>query len=323
MAYKYGLLKSGDFEEVRKSNDSLLGMNTLGVEVTQPALAARCGLGNLDPQHGNNPNINSSAIEGAMTCALPPAGATLVTMRPDRDSFGAMAVLRLRAEGRGSSINKNLVWAIARVDSIGVHQAFKKFPEIAQWKTELDAMQAVVTNFKNRWGEDVQSRINYVAQILSGECAKNGANDLQTLAKEFLDSISGKHFEVSEICWGCVLVVGDYRGARDFGSKYFFVTLAKDEAFVEPGVDGYKPHLRWSITRKHAEVKLDMPALRAAINAAEAEARGISLDQLAERKLTWGGPLNITSCPVGVISALSEETIIGLVKSACQNLGSR
>lgn len=90
----------------------------LGIEVTVPALAARCTLGNLDPQHsggymglpdldpmwsrndlaysGNSKWRFFTAIQLATTCALPPDGATLTTVRPDLDSVGAMAVLNIR-----------------------------------------------------------------------------------------------------------------------------------------------------------------------------------------------------------------------------------
>ena len=49
-AYTYGLLdpRAG----VAGENLPLLGAATLGIEVTVPELARRCGLGNIDPQHG-------------------------------------------------------------------------------------------------------------------------------------------------------------------------------------------------------------------------------------------------------------------------------
>lgn len=78
---------------------------TLGIEVSVSALADKCGLGNIDPQHGCGRNTpahvqqDGAAIEAAMHWPLPPAGAALATTRPDLDSIGAMAVLALRAEG--------------------------------------------------------------------------------------------------------------------------------------------------------------------------------------------------------------------------------
>lgn len=79
-------------------NAPLLGPETLGVEVTEPELAVRCGLGNLDPQHGGG-GPGRCAIEAALTWPLPDASARLVTLRPDADAFGAMALLRHRKAG--------------------------------------------------------------------------------------------------------------------------------------------------------------------------------------------------------------------------------
>jgi hypothetical protein len=92
------------------------GTLTLGIEVTVPALAERCGLGNVDPQH--QPGGGSqAAIEAALDWPLPPAGSTLATIRPDADAFGAMAVLGLRAEGRVlGGTARHRIAAIARND---------------------------------------------------------------------------------------------------------------------------------------------------------------------------------------------------------------
>jgi hypothetical protein len=73
----------------------------LGIEVTDPALAAACGLGNIDPQHGEAASTRSpAAIEACLDAPLPPRGSRLATIRPDLDALGAMALLSLRASGR-------------------------------------------------------------------------------------------------------------------------------------------------------------------------------------------------------------------------------
>ena len=99
-AYTYGLLdpRAGAGGE----NQHLLGATTLGIEVTMPELALHCGLGNIDPQHGGGIGVgapDTAAIEACLTVTPPPAGATLVTIRPDLDAFGAMALLALRHTG--------------------------------------------------------------------------------------------------------------------------------------------------------------------------------------------------------------------------------
>ncbi len=99
-AFGYGLLDPRP--DADEHNLRLLGDRTLGIEVTIPDLARRCGLGNIDPQHGGGSGIGSSAvaaIEACLTATLPPANAMLVTVRPDLDAFGAMALLALRRAG--------------------------------------------------------------------------------------------------------------------------------------------------------------------------------------------------------------------------------
>lgn len=95
-AYRYGILKPHRTVDAAKHNASWLGPTTLGIEVTEPELAVSCGLGNIDPQHLGG-SRDTSAIDATQTWPLPPPGAALVTIRPDVDSVGAMALLTLRA----------------------------------------------------------------------------------------------------------------------------------------------------------------------------------------------------------------------------------
>lgn len=74
--------------------------DTLGIEVTEPSIAARCGLGNIDPQHGSGTvSAVPAAIETCLDHPLPPAGTRLLTIRSDLDALGGMAVFLIRANG--------------------------------------------------------------------------------------------------------------------------------------------------------------------------------------------------------------------------------
>lgn len=97
--YTPALLDPRKGDEAAKHNEAIFASGkVLGIEVTVPALAARCDLGNIDPQHSGG-DVSLAAIEAALTCKLPPDGAVLTTIRPDLDSVGAMAVLEIRASG--------------------------------------------------------------------------------------------------------------------------------------------------------------------------------------------------------------------------------
>src|SRR4051812_32832723 len=74
-AYRFALLAPTK-KAVEQSG--VLGPQTLGIEVTVPALAAACALGNIDPQHTAGGD-GRAAIEAALAWPLPDAGSTLVT----------------------------------------------------------------------------------------------------------------------------------------------------------------------------------------------------------------------------------------------------
>ena len=81
----------------QEANDKVFSTETVvGIEVTVPALAARCA-SNIDPQHSGG-NHELAAIEVALTAELPAAGSVLATVRAALASVGAMAVLDIRAD---------------------------------------------------------------------------------------------------------------------------------------------------------------------------------------------------------------------------------
>ena len=96
--YAFATLDPRPTAEAAEANAKVLGARTLGIEVTVDALAGQCGLGNIDPQHSGG-NAELSAIESALTAELPAEGSTLVTVRADLDSVGAMAIFQMRADG--------------------------------------------------------------------------------------------------------------------------------------------------------------------------------------------------------------------------------
>jgi len=124
--YAVALLRPSGAREAEDYNAPLLGDLTLGVEVTEPELAARCRLGNIDPQHGQGAALAGrgrpkAAIDAALTWPLPPIGTRLVTIRPDADAFGAMAVLSLRAKGVPlDAAARSRVALIARCDAFAL-----------------------------------------------------------------------------------------------------------------------------------------------------------------------------------------------------------
>jgi|GEM_PF-6873205 len=122
MTTKYQFAQFDPRPQGAEVNEKIFSLGAvLGIEVTIPALAVRCTLGNLDHHRPGDTHETPSACERAMTCELPPEGSVLTTVRSDADSITAMAVLVNRAENRssteGRSVDKDKVWAVVEISS--------------------------------------------------------------------------------------------------------------------------------------------------------------------------------------------------------------
>lgn len=97
--YIFALLDPRPTAEAAAANEKVFEnpVGVLGIEVTVLALAARCNLGNIDPQHSGMGHC--AAIELVLDHPKPSRGATLVTIRPDLDSIGSMALFSLLGKG--------------------------------------------------------------------------------------------------------------------------------------------------------------------------------------------------------------------------------
>lgn len=97
---KFAQLDPRPTPEAKASNDAIFNSGpVLGIEVTIPALAQRCSLGNID--HHDEYDYQASAID--LACNWPIAGFpelpenfTIAILKPDCDSIGAAAVISHR-----------------------------------------------------------------------------------------------------------------------------------------------------------------------------------------------------------------------------------
>ncbi len=291
MGYSYGILRLDASPEAERHNDSLLGPNTLGVEVVIKKLSDRCGLGNIDPQHNRGGEGYSSAIEMALEYPLPPDGARIVTIRPDRDAFGAMSIFNLRAQGKGDKIDRWLTAWIGAIDRDGFHNAHKMYPRLRGNREAVDAMQAIINGDNSSERRTLEEKINKIGQVLVGEMSRNQITALAAQRKRN----NYKEFAV-ETCGDVAFIEapGEYGNARNWGNARYPVAVVFDPEYTDRNGDQYP---RWSVVRQPNV--FDRNGFEEAINVLEAEKRGISVPELHNRMCACGGNKNIVSSAQG------------------------
>lgn len=289
--YRFGQLLPALARGAELRNSPLLGNATLGIEVTEPALAARCGLGNIDPQHDGS-GSELSAIEAALAWPLPPAGAWLVTIRPDLDAIGAMALLGLRAEGR--AITSPMRGRIADVGLVDCF-AWGRWPGARPMPTCLDDIL-----------EDVGGRDT---DVLAGAMRDAGRelSDRVTIARTWLLSGTAPAAyleaprERAAVLWRglrdgrivmreavpdrLVEVISDIDGALQLGYRIAPVVVTLNPHFVFP--DG-------STGRKYTIAQYQIGAVDLSRVAAT----------LSELEPGWSGQMTIVGSPQGQASRL-------------------
>ena len=269
MYYNCGILRTDVSDEAICHNDKLLGLHTLGIEVTDESFANRCGLGNIDPQH--QVRGKSSAIEEALSFPLPKEGSKLVTMRPDKDSIGAMAVLTLRALDMGDQIDKLLVLWIGAMDRYGYINAAHNNPDLADHflkSLETDALNTICLN--PRLWRTLSDRVSLVGRILIGNMSGEEMMAVIQLrsrqTKKFLAQI------VNDVPF--IAVHGDFDKARDWANKRYPVALVYDDCHLSHGGSIRK----FSLIRQ--PLFFDRIGFEKAINAIEAQAREMTPKEL-------------------------------------------
>ena len=280
-------------------------INTLGIEITDPTLAAACDLGNIDPQHGFMrlpPGIAAApdgraAIEVALGWPLPPSGSTLATIRLDADAAGAIAVLSLRAQGRAVCLER--VTLVARSDcfdfgpwaawvaanppplpgasslSLTLHPpAFRALSAYiqAEGRTPHEAVEMMADWLTG--GALPAAGTQLVAEADAGAAAawRHGENKASLVAED----------RVALIC-------SDYRGAVGLGYRFAPVVIAEGE------VAG----LRKLTVAQFATGHADFTRLS---------------ERLAKEEAGWGGSATILGSPQGVASSLPLGRLIVLVR---------
>lgn len=277
--YQYATFQMGRSEEANQANQKLANQgNLFGIEVTIPALAALCTLGNLDPQHGEQTNM--AACVAALTCELPPAGATLVTVRPDADSIAAMAVLERRA---------NLVKVKEEiVHAIGEGDCTPNGPWVRNYRPPLVFSQASALAMDHI---PLHSRVTRMYGVLGG-----GHGLLPEVGPNDYANIDAHLNETGTIAVALADGPGK-KGACGAGYRLAPVVVALNEAF---SLRGETPHRKFTVARWNAtHVPMDWAEM---------------LQELQALEPGWGGSSSICGSPQGKGSTLTLEQVVAIVE---------
>lgn len=294
-------------------NSAVLGADTLGIEVTIPALAAQCGLGNIDPQHSGT-SEHSAAILAALDVPPPPAGATLVTVRPDLDSVGAMAVLELRAGGwsRRDDRMYPAIEAIAKADAFAhgpwpgpraIPRTMREWSAGAVTTTSHPYLAAAAALVSDR-GMPLADRVDAMMHAIRGQIDPR-FSPYAARVREAMDALLASvedgativmQVPGSRIC----RVISTHFGALDIGYHLAPVVVATNPEMRGPG-GPYRKHTVCQWQTGYA----DLRAATAALNAAEVESGGTP---------GWGGSATIIGSPQGVDSKLWTDDVADIIK---------
>lgn len=304
MAYKFAILDPRQIPAAEEVNTRVLGVSTLGVEVTVPALAVRCRLGNIDPQHSGG-DSDIAAVEVALTAEIPPNGATLVTIRADLDSVGAMAVFSLRAKGvemmpevtervclvaEADKFNRG-DWPGPRLLPSG-EQLFDDSVVSAETDSRLAPMAAAIGDFKVPTAE----RVAWMEQwLLSGEEPAGYRERWLAERQAIATAIANGSMKVGLVAGDRIAtVVGTHRAATAIGYSQAPVVVALNPEFR---IQGGKSHSKFTV----CQFRTGYVNLAAVVR------------ELSTREPGWGGSPTIIGSPQGVGSVVTIEEVVETV----------
>lgn len=317
--YNFAVLDPRNIPAAVEGNEKVFEnpVGVLGIEVTIPALASRCSLGNIDPQHDGS-GSGLAAIEVAMTCPLPPDGATLATVRPDLDAFGSMAILAIRAKypktraelslaraSGGSRWPAEAISLIASADKFarGGYPGPKALPTrdnpwteenaSAESSRPLAAIAAAVMDFKVPLAARVETMEKW---LLTGE---EPASYRASVEKERLDMIvaleNGTIKHETRAGGKIAVVESTHRAATSVGYSLAPIVVALNPTFKQGPGDAYKKFTICAFEAKFADIKS-------------------ALGELNELEAGWGGSPTIGGSPQGVRSVLTIDQVVEVVQ---------
>ena len=340
---KFAILDPRPIPAAQAANDAIFASDpVLGIEVAVLALASRCDLGNIDPQHGSHRETydngsgyregcestalpDESAIEfaarqpipgqGWTPTMVPPDNATLVTVRADLDSVGAMAVLAMIAERIDFSPALNMAPAdISPADRIRLIAEADKFARggwpgpkplptedslfddssaSAETDSRLAPMAAAVSDFKI----PLDQRVEWMRRwLLTGEepegYRERWLDECRAIAKAIADGTIKTELTANG---KIAVVISTHRAATQIGYCLASVVVALNPKFRSGGGEPYRKFTVCQFTADYVN-----------LNAVK--------NDLAALETGWGGSPTIIGSPQGASSTLTIERVVEVVE---------
>jgi hypothetical protein len=300
-AYQFGLLDPRPTDISKTSNEMLFNKapnGVLGVEMTLPAYKDFCTLGNIDPQHTDG-NINKAAIDEALIFPLPEKEVMFVTVRPDMDAFGAMAILSLRQ--KGCEFTPEI---LARVKVISDSDTFKKgswqardLPTLGNTDLDIEnnplaAIAAEVADFKKPLADRIKSVERWLETGEENEVYRTQINQGKI---DGIKALESGEIKVTSVSDGKVAVVeSGHRSGVDMGYCVAPTVIATNPKFSFNGSEPVVKHTICQYELGH----VDLVSV---------------LKELNEIEPGWGGSPAIIGSPQGKSSMITSEKLVEIV----------
>ncbi len=270
---------------------------TLGIEVTIPSLAAKCGLGNIDHHREGDDSDTPSACEQALTC--PYVDCHVVGVLADADTLTAMAVLWAKVfsvesdacngyypEESGYKVDEELVNKIGLIDRKG--PASK--PDLL-----LDKRVLYIRAIAAQKDMDLSDQVYSIMLVLCGK--KLNDEDLKLIEAEELKFIDAEKASKIKMVGDIVIVESSHSMATQIGYKYGDVLICINNTFPKDFKDATKgTYRKITLCKRDDHVPYN-----------------INFSKLNSLENGWGGRPTIGGSPQGIDSNLTIDQILSCI----------
>ena len=274
---------------------------TLGIEVTIPSLAAKCGLGNIDHHREEDTSDTPSACEQALQ--WPYVDCHVVGVLADSDTLTAMAVLWAKVfsvesdacfysqngfypDFSGYEVDKDLVNKIGLIDRKGL---------VSNSHYLLDNRVRYIRAIAAQKDMDLSDQVYSIMLVLCGK--KLNDEDLKLIEAEELKFIEAEKASKVKMVGDIVIVESHHSMATQIGYKYGDILICINNTFPKDFKDTTKgTYRKITLCKRDDHVPYN-----------------INFSKLNELENGWGGRPTIGGSPQGIDSILTIDQILDCI----------